>query len=126
MVMVLEQAMVDAIAQIGYAAYPNEACGLLLPEPVRGQQVVELPNRSKEPLDSVEMDAEDLVIQLEMLYGDNVPSLILPNITWWHTHPSGNIGPSKFDIENKPYQIKCLVVTLWPEAEDKAPVATWF
>lgn len=124
MVMVLEQAMVDAIAKIGQAAYPNEACGLLLPEPVRGGQVVELPNRSKEPRDSVEIDLDDIIVQLEILYGDEVPSTILPNITWWHTHPGGNVGPSKFDMENKPPQLKCLVVTLFPDG--RAPVPAWF
>lgn len=124
MVMVLEQAMVDAIAALGQAAYPNEACGLLLPEPIRDCQVVELPNRSKEPQDSVEIDVEDIVLQLEMLYGEEVPSTILPEIAWWHTHPSGNVGPSKFDMENKPPQLKCLVVTIFQDG--RAPVPAWF
>lgn len=124
MVMVLEQVMVDEIARLGREAYPNEACGILIPTPIRGQSVFELPNRSKEPRDSVELNSEDIVLQLEAIYGDDVPYTILENIAWWHTHPSGNIGPSKFDMDNKPPKLKCLVVTIFPD--DRAPVPAWF
>lgn len=126
MVMVLEQHMVDQIAQIGLAAYPHEACGLLLPTPVRGQQVIQLPNRSKEPLDSVEVDPDDFIIEMELLYGeaDAIPDEVLEDIVVWHTHPSGNVGPSKYDMENKPAKLGCLVVAIYTDG--RPPLATWF
>ena len=124
MVMVLEESMVQEIARLGQSAYPNEACGLLLPSPVRGQQVIQLPNRSKEPADSVEIDDEDLILQLEAVYGERIPADAVNEITIWHTHPGGNIGPSKYDLQNKPKVFKFLVVTLFQD--DRPPVPTWF
>lgn len=123
MVMVLEQKMVNQIANIGRERLPNEACGLLLPFEVHGVQVIELPNRSKKPHDSFEMTGEDMLLSLEQVFqGDFNPDLI-PSLTAWHTHPHGNVGPSKYDMENKPAKLLSLVVTLF---EDGPPKATWF
>ena len=124
MVMVLEQQMVNRIAQIGRAAAPNEACGLLLPTPINGVQVIELPNRSTEPRDSVEMKGEDMLLALEMVFRGDFPEELIDGLTAWHTHPGGHVGPSKFDLENKPARLKSLVVTLFDDG--KPPLATWF
>lgn len=125
MVMVLEQAVVDEIARIGKSRHPNEACGILLPVPHRGKSVFELPNRSHEPADSFELWGSDIMLQLEMID----PALMesteedLAEYTIWHTHPQGNVGPSRADMSNKPEFFKHLVIAI---AEDKDPVATWF
>lgn len=123
MVMVLEQEMVLEIARIGRLRAPNEACGLLLPTPIRGRQVIELPNRSKTPHDSYEMKGEDMYLALQSVFGPEVPEDIIPGLTAWHTHPNGGLGPSKFDIQNKPANLHSLVVTLM---EQGMPKATWF
>lgn len=124
MVMVLEQEMINRIAHIGRATSPNEACGLLLPTPINGVQVIQLPNRSLEPQDSVEMRGEDMLLALEQIFQDDFPEELIPGLTVWHTHPGGNVGPSRFDLENKPAHMKSLVVTLFKDK--RAPLATWY
>lgn len=123
MVMVLEQHMVDEIAMIGKKRMPNEACGVILPYPVKDRQVIELPNRSKTPHDEVRMRGEDLVLELEALFGEDtpLPENLATDITFWHTHPGGNVGPSAHDMSEKPQVGKHLVVSLGEEVK-----ATWF
>lgn len=123
MVMVLEQEMVNQIAMIGRAASPNEACGLMLAMPINGVQIIELPNRSLEPQDSVEMRGQDMILALERVFRGDFPEELIESLTVWHTHPAGNVGPSQFDLENKSVHLKSLVVTLF---EDKPPLATWY
>lgn len=112
---------------IGDQRRPNEACGILLPFAVNGRQVFEIANRSPLPHDSFTMLGEDISLQLEMIF-ERMPMNeaqvrdLLANLTYWHTHPGGNIGPSKEDIENKPKLGKSLVVTL----KDNEALATWF
>lgn len=123
MVMVLEQKLVTQIADIGKKRLPNEACGLMLPHPVNGVQIIELPNRSKTPQDSFTMLGEDMLLSLEQVFRGDFPQELIPGLTAWHTHPKGNLGPSKFDMDNKPAKLKSLVVTL---AKGSPPQATWY
>lgn len=123
MVMVLTPEIVTQIADIGTQRLPNEACGMLLPTPIRGVQVIEIPNRSLEPHDSFEMWGSDMLLALEMVFQGDFPQELVPSITAWHTHPHGHVGPSKFDMDNKPANIKSLVVTL---REGEGPLATWY
>jgi proteasome lid subunit RPN8/RPN11 len=122
--MVLEQRMIDTIAELGRTRAPNEACGLLLPVPLRGKQVIELPNRSKTPEDAFEMWGTDMVLALEPLFPNHeLPETFIPTLTAWHTHPGGGLGPSRADLQNKPAYLQSLVVTLMPDGTAKA---TWF
>lgn len=125
MVMTLEQHMVDEIAAIGKLRLPNEACGVLLPYPLKGQQVIEIPNRADFPLDSFTMLGNDIELELNMHIESRVTEEqvrdILVNITFWHTHPKGNVGPSREDMRDKPPFGKSLVVSL-----GDPPLATWF
>jgi proteasome lid subunit RPN8/RPN11 len=124
MVMVLEVQMVEEIATIGRLRAPTEACGLLLPFPLGGRSVWEVPNRSKTPHDSFHMRGQDMAIILENLFPDGeVPEEVLGGLTAWHTHPSGNVGPSWFDLHNKPANIRSLVVSLDPMG---VPTPTWY
>src|SRR5690242_10965400 len=128
MVMVIEQKMVNAIADCGRSSAPNEACGLLLPYAVNGVQVIELPNRSSTPRDSFEMRGEDMLMALERAFR-GVATLeeleeIIPKIAAWHTHPAGNMGPSEYDLKNKPENFKSLVVTLFTDGSP--PLPTWY
>lgn len=121
MVMVLDQELVDEIARLGRERSPNECCGILLPHPVKGRSVYELPNRSKLPHDSFELWGSDLVLTIEAIPFDY--EFNIDELTIWHTHPNGGVGPSKADMDNKPPKFKHLVVTL---AEDSQAMATWF
>lgn len=123
MVQVLEQQMVDEIAKIGEDRRPNEACGILLPHKVKGKQVIELPNRSKTPHDEVVMLGEDILLELEALFGEDypIPDNFAAELTYWHTHPGGNLGPSAHDLYHRINPGKNLVISLGEQ-----PKATWF
>lgn len=124
MVMVLEQKLVQEIARIGRLRAPNEACGLMLPTEVNGVQVIELPNRAKKPLNDFVMTGSDMILALEQVFRGDFSEDLIPSLTAWHTHPRGNVGPSKEDMHHKPAHIKSLVVTIHPDG--KPPQATWF
>lgn len=123
MVMILEQQMVSRIAAIGRERAPAEACGLMLPIPLKGRQIIELPNRSKTPQEEFIMLGSDMMIELEKSFDKPITEELLEGITAWHTHPKGNIGPSKADLEFKSPRLKHLVITL---NEDNTAIATWY
>jgi proteasome lid subunit RPN8/RPN11 len=114
---VLDRHVVEEIARVGRARVPNEACGLLLPTPHKAKRIWEMPNRSKYPRDSFEMHGSDMAISLEDWDGD------FEDIVIWHTHPGGNVGPSRYDIENRVEKLANLVVSI---PEKGKPLATWF
>lgn len=117
---ILETALRE-IEVVGKLRAPNEACGVLLDMPWRKADgtmsfVKELPNRSMDGAGTYRVDADDIRMVLEGL--EEVEEVAI-----WHTHPSGYIGPSKGDMQNRPMpDIWMLVVAL---TED-GPVASWF
>lgn len=119
---ILTPDMLVEIGRIGELRKPNEACGVLLPIPMRNRVVWEVPNRAEDGTDKFEMHSDDVVIMLEEWAADNAQHAVWENIVLWHTHPSGSIGPSKADLENKIEKCGNLVVSL----TDSGPVATWF
>lgn len=121
--MVLEKALVDEMERIGRERMPCEAAGILLPFPWRNQQVIELPNRSKTPQDHFEMHGDDIALALERFLDDYPDPSVWKQVVIWHTHPGGNIGPSKYDMESKIDDLRYLVVTL---LKDGGALATWF
>jgi proteasome lid subunit RPN8/RPN11 len=124
MVMVLEDRMVQEIARIGRLRAPAEACGILLPYAVNGRQIVELPNRSLEENHEFELWGEDIALIVEELQEhQTINAQFLRETVIWHTHPRGNLGPSRFDMDNKPPEFQSLVVTLF---EDGTAKGTWF
>ena len=122
MPIILTPDMLVEIGRIGELRKPNEACGVLLPIPMRNRVVWEVPNRAEDGTDKFEMHSDDVVIMLEEWAADNAQYAVWENIVLWHTHPSGSIGPSKADLENKIEKCGNLVVSL----TDSGPVATWF
>lgn len=122
MPIVLEQSMIAEIGRIGEQRKPAEACGVILPTPYRGRTVWEMPNRSHTSHDSFEMRSDDILLQLEGWIQENRDLANWENLVFWHTHPSGGVGPSKTDIENRIPQCGNLVVSL----TDNGPVPAWF
>lgn len=127
MTLMLEQKTIEYIGHIGDERRPNEACGLIIPIQGELPRVVELPNRSKFPHDSFEMLGTDIFLVLQSIFGedltvDEVENFISEMVVW-HTHPGGNVGPSRADMRNKPAKFQSLVVTL---REKEPPLATWF
>lgn len=116
----LTRAIVEEIVRIGAHRAPSEACGVILPPPGDrsgragiAARVIELPNRSKRPRDSYELHGKDLVLELEdwLLAKDNEDR---ERMIFWHTHPSGNIGPSRGDLGQKNWNFSFLVVSIDP------------
>jgi proteasome lid subunit RPN8/RPN11 len=117
----LTEELIDQLRLLGEKAKPNEACGVLLPEPFHGRQVIELPNRSQEPTTSFECTSVDLYEAIED-WVHWVGRESWNDITIWHTHPGGNIGPSGMDMRARVMDLSYLVIALTPDG----PVPTWF
>jgi proteasome lid subunit RPN8/RPN11 len=100
-VLVPERAL-ERIVAIGEARRPREACGLVLGD----GRVFELPNRSDEPASSYQTDVDDLEA-LDLVEGD-----LRDGWAIWHTHPSGNVGPSSGDLKNRLDGVRYLVVAI--------------
>lgn len=122
MVMVLEKFLVDEMARIGNERKPCEAAGLLLPFIHNGRQVIELPNRSMTPHDHFEMHFDDIQMELKSFVDDHPDPSVWNQIVLWHTHPAGNLGPSKYDLESKTDNLRHLVITL----REEGALATWY
>lgn len=85
-------------------SYPMEACGFIMnsADPDTGQWVLDVPNVSKRPRHSFEMDHNYQLLAVsneDVIYG------------MWHTHPSGPDGPSDTDVKFAPPGLRCFVAT---------------
>lgn len=120
---VLDPEVIQEIERIGKDRRPAEACGVLLPFKFKGQQVLEMPNRSATPHDEFVMRGSDVKIALEDFCRVHPSIEIWARIAVWHTHPKGNVGPSRADLENKPEDTDCLVVSLH---DDEPAKPTWY
>jgi proteasome lid subunit RPN8/RPN11 len=118
---VITEDLIQEIVTIGDLRLPNEACGVLLPTPHRNKRVFEIPNRSKYPANSFEMHSDDIVMEIEDWIIENPSSACWEQVTIWHTHPSGGVGPSRVDLQNRIEKCGNLVISLGSK-----PVATWF
>lgn len=124
MTFVLNPQLTAEIVRIGLDRAPNEACGILLPPPgdifrfrSRNRQVIELPNRSLNPRDSYEIRGTDIVQELSEWFESVEPSDD-PGLVIWHTHPSGNVGPSRGDLDHKLETFTYLVVSIDPSTHE--------
>lgn len=90
---------------------PNEAVGLILSD----GRVVELVNRSDNPTSNFSVARDDL---LELVRNDPSPL----EVSLWHSHPAGGLGPSRIDLQNKTPLKSHLVVSL----VDGAIVSSWY
>jgi len=103
--------VVDQVIRYGRAEEPNEACGLITPDSV----VVKLPNSSPNPQSSYVIASSHLVNALNEYIersGQHPANLPMDHFIVWHTHPAGNIGPSKGDMDTKIEGFQYLVVTM--------------
>lgn len=92
------------IVEIGLQRAPNEACGIFT---VAGLH--ELTNVWPEPTDGYMIDLTELATKLQFEFGQ---SCGWDDFVVWHTHPSGHIGPSSRDLENKIDGLNYFVVAL--------------
>lgn len=118
---VLTEEMVEEIERFGRLRQPNEAVGLLLPEPWHGRSVIELANRSLTPNNEFELNTSDMQLALAD-WVEETQGRWVWSVTLWHTHPQGNVGPSRFDLRNRLNGIAHLVVAL----TDTEAIPTWY
>jgi proteasome lid subunit RPN8/RPN11 len=101
--------VVPKIVEIGLERAPSEACGLVIPnlEATPDQWVQELINRSEDPTNSYRFDTS----AVRALLTDRE---VWEDVLIWHTHPSGHVGPSRRDMEERHAELKgrYLVVAL--------------
>ena len=116
--MLLDKPSLAEIGRLGLLRAPEEACGVLLPSPLRGSRVHEMPNRSSRASDSFMFCASDVREVLAEWLAEHPDG----EATIWHTHPGGNVGPSAFDLGHRVEEAGNLVVALTPEG----PKAAWY
>lgn len=107
--------IVDQVIRYGRAEEPHEACGIITPDSV----VMKLPNSSQSPTDSYVIATSDLVNALNEYIersGRHPSDLPMDHFIVWHTHPAGNIGPSRGDMTSKIEGFQYLVVAM-PDGE---------
>jgi proteasome lid subunit RPN8/RPN11 len=117
----LQETALQAIYELGLRRRPAEACGILLPSPWKKSWILEVPNRSKHCHDSFEYTLYDLRAVLHDWANQATPEE-MEQLTLWHTHPSGGVGPSRIDMRNRIQGTHHLVVTL----TDEGPVPSWY
>ena len=103
--------IVDQVCQLGQAVEPLEACGIITPV----GRVVQVPNVSPEPRRHYQLEAAGLVNAMREYterVGVPLEQLQREHFIIWHTHPNGEVGPSKVDMRQKVAGFRYLVVTL--------------
>lgn len=111
--LIVEGAQRAALLNAVIRAEPREAVGLL----TNDRRVIPLPNRAYEPENTFSVTKEDI---LSAIRGHEIEDLT--NLTLWHSHPGGGVGPSKVDMQQKVPFLDHLVVTI---VEDDI-VLTWY
>jgi proteasome lid subunit RPN8/RPN11 len=106
---VLTTTLVDILGKAARTAAPREAVGLLVGD--IAPRLIGLPNRSLSPTTGFIISGGDIKLALENARID-IRTLDWSTVTLWHSHPSGGVGPSRIDMQNKLPDINHLVVTL--------------
>lgn len=99
--MLVTEAHIEKIMELGLDRAPNEACGV-----IAGRAVLEIENLSESPHDSYMVEGRQIVESLRIGGFENDEIII------WHTHPSGFVGPSEGDLRTRIEGLHYLVVSL--------------
>lgn len=124
----LSQQMIDEIVRIGLDAAPSEACGVLLPTPKVADwgetaKVVPLPNRSLDHIHNYAIQPGDIKLAIAE-WAARSTAEERNALAVWHTHPRGEVGPSRTDMQTRLPGIAYLVVAIDPDTRSGIP--TWF
>lgn len=103
--------VVEKIVSLGRQS-AEEVCGVVLPD----CQVVALPNTATTDRTRayvIQMDdLLDTLTEWADRQGICAADLDIEDVIIWHTHPSGNVGPSPGDLDSKVEGLRYLVVTI--------------
>ena len=94
-------------------AAPYEVAGLITNTGV----IIDLPNHAEEPTKNFEIRKGDILSALRMNEIED-----LADLTLWHSHPNGGVGPSRIDMQQKVPFLNHLVVTI----QGGDVVYTWY
>lgn len=115
--LLLTEELLEAINLIARNQAPLEACGIILPTPHEGNQVISVPNRADNPKQAFKVLGNDIRVAmgswLETAESDELRQVIL-----WHSHPNGGIGPSRIDMRAKDRKITGLAYLVVSLTED--------
>lgn len=103
----LTEPLLERLTNMAMFRSPAEAVGLILPD----ERVVELPNRSLTAHNSFKVTSEDVKLVLEA-HNFGFTEQEWADLTLWHSHPSGGVGPSRTDMQNRVPGVNHLVITL--------------
>lgn len=106
-----EHPLILEIYELGLKAQPAETCGVILPTPFKGSQVVEVKNEAQDAENHFYTTGKAIakVIYEWFLTATHQETL---DIIFWHTHPNGGIGPSRVDLRERIFGGHHLVVSL--------------
>lgn len=91
----LSTAQAAALARLGEAAFPREACALLVgDQSLRVSEIVPAANISTDPEREFELDPAVHIAVLRKLRDEGGTNLIIGH---WHSHPNGRDEPSAQD-----------------------------
>ena len=109
----LPRATHEALKAAALGNTPNEAVGLIDAE----GNIWELNNTHHDPTSAFQVNRDDIrfIVEDSGFTG-------LSEATLWHTHPSGGVGPSRIDLQNKtPFKYHLVVSVV-----DGDIVLTWY
>lgn len=98
---VIEGSLHEELKQLVLSKAPQEAVGLL----TKDDRIIPLTNQSSEPENNFEILRSELIEAL-----GNETSLV--DLTLWHSHPNGGVGPSRTDMKQRIPHLTHLVVTI--------------
>lgn len=101
------------LLELVHNAVPREAVGLL----TNDGRVIGLPNRAEQPENNFAVIREDILNAIRMHELED-----LQDLTLWHSHPHGGVGPSRIDMQQRLPFLNHLVVTV----TDTGVVYTWY
>ena len=117
----IEGALERHILHLVTARHPNEAVGLILPD----NRVVELTNRSATPSNQFLITGRETHAAITQ-HGFLVNEDTVRRTTLWHSHPSGGVGPSRIDMQQKVPLMSHLVITVQVRGNTPTWIHTWY
>lgn len=118
--------VLHSIAELIADAAPQEAVGLVWESPGVAPGVAPLRNTSADPEHSYAVNVAELMETFENATGRDIITSMNEEgfiLTLWHSHPSGQIGPSRGDMREKHDGLTYMVVAV---ADDGGLRATLF
>jgi proteasome lid subunit RPN8/RPN11 len=107
--------VLDDIARHIAGALPREAVGLLWEAPAQPAGWVPLRNTSFEPESSYAVNVGELMDEFQLATGRDIISSMNDEgfmLTLWHSHPSGQVGPSRGDLREKHDGLTYMVIAV--------------